>query len=79
MASNSDYPHLLYQDLFKGCPAHFSYWYLDTESWCFVYAYIIHKATAQALLYKGTMKVFPLPRSATLFDAEENIPLVFLF
>ena len=29
--------------LFKGCHAHLSY--LNTESWCLVYAYIILKVT----------------------------------
>ena len=42
-ANNSNYPHLLPQGLFKGCPAHLSY--LNTESGCLVYAYIILKAT----------------------------------
>ena len=43
IASNSNYPHLLSQGLFKGCPVRLSF--LDTESWCLGYAYIILKAT----------------------------------
>ena len=85
IASNSNYPHLLSQGLFKGCPAHLSY--LDTESWCLVYAYIILKATDPNIKFcslqehheggGSTSYLFPLPRSATRFYAEENIPLVF--
>ena len=59
LASSSDYPHfLLSQGLIKGCHAHLSY--LDTESWCLVFAYIIHTATDQNnhfVPYKITMKV----------------------
>ena len=43
IASNSNYPHLLSQGLFKGCPVRLGF--LDTESWCLGYAYIILKAT----------------------------------
>ena len=55
--------------------------YPDTESWCLVFAYIIHKATDQNnhfVPYKSTMKVMVvLPFTQIPFVQEKNIPFVF--
>ena len=68
----------------KNIGAYFSY--LDTESWCFVYAYIIHKATDPSINlgslqghHAGGGSTPSLYPDLPLFYAEEYIPLVFLF